>query len=121
MRRANWRESRLFVEPRCNVSLIIGIVTSVATLALTAVSIASAVGAFAPDNPGGNGTESTIAPKQQIIDLQTNITALADQEKKTEAALATSQAAQKKWIYAAAGLAILAVVAGAFVVMEKKK
>lgn len=121
MRQANRRESRLFIEPRCNVSLVVGIVVSVASLALTAVSIASQVGAFAPDNPGGNGTESTIVPKQQVIDLQTNLASPAAQEKQTESALATSQASQKKWIYAATGFALVAVVAGAFVVMEKKK
>lgn len=99
----------------------LAIVGAIVGIASAGVGIAAAVGAFAPDNPGGNGTESSIAPKQQIIDLQTNLAALAETEKKTEQALADSKAAQQKWIYASAGLAIVAVVAGAFVVMNKNK
>ena len=91
------------------------------SLAAAGTSIAAAVGAFAPDNPGGNGTESTVAPQQQIIDLQTNLATLAAQEKKVESDLAVSQAASKKWQYAAIGVGVIAVVAAAFIAMEKNK
>ena len=138
MRRASWREQRLFLEPRCHLSIftIIGVglgvggglaaaaagLSVVAGITASGVSIAAAVGAFSPDAPSGaNGTESTVAPKQQIIDLQTNLAALADQEKKTEDALSASQASQRKWQYAAAGLALVAVAAAAFVALEKGK
>ena len=103
------------------IATVISTTVTVAALASAGVSIASAVGAFSPDNPGGNGTESTIVPKQQIIDLQTNLAALAEQDKKNQDELAKSE--QKRKILAAAtvGLGVLALTAGAFVAMKKKK
>jgi len=101
--------------------ILLTVVGVVAGLATTAVTIASAVGAFTPDNPGGNGTESTIDPKQQIIDLQTNFSALAEQEKKDQADAAAAQATARKWQYAALGVAAVGAIATALVLMEKNK
>lgn len=91
------------------------------TLASVGVGIASAVGAFTPDNPGGNGTQSSIDPGQQIIDLQTNLAALSAEEKKTEADLVASKAAQKNWQIAAIGLSVVGVMAGAIILLNKNK
>lgn len=63
-------------------------------------------------------------PKQQVIDLQTQVDDLKAEKNKNAAALSDSVAAsarQKKWIYGAAGLAAVGVAASVYGFFKKSK